>query len=113
MSCRFRTSVARWRSASLMSESARCAIRFSSRSRSSRPCATFSSLLPLEPLPDLLARAGRADHRDPVARRAAGGLARDDLDDVAGLELVVEGDDAAVHLRADGPVADVGVDSVR
>jgi hypothetical protein len=39
-------------------------------------------------------------------------LRRDDLDDVAVLQPVVERDEAVVDLRADRPVADVGVDPV-
>src|SRR2546430_14501699 len=52
-------------------------------------------------------------HAEPVAGRSARGFARDDLDDVAGREPVVERHDAAVHLRADRAVPDVGVDPVR
>src|SRR5207247_9483208 len=62
---------------------------------------------------DLLARARSSDHTEPVAGRSARGFARDDLDDVAGREPVVERHDAAVHLRADRAVPDVGVDPVR
>ena len=40
-------------------------------------------------------------------------LRRDDLDDVAVLEPVVERHEPVVHLRADRAVADVGVDPVR
>ena len=68
--------------------------------------------LGLEPLLDLVARARGLDQRQPVARRAALALGGEHLDDVAGLELVVERDDLAVDLRADAAVADVGVDLV-
>ena len=71
------------------------------------------ALRAFEPLPDLLPRARRLDHREPVARWTARRLARDDLDDVARLEAVVERHDAAVDLRADRPVPHVGVDAVR
>ena len=47
----------------------------------------------------------------PVARGAAGGAARDDLDHVAVLQLVGQRHQAAVDLRADAVVADVGVDA--
>ena len=68
--------------------------------------------LGLEPGLDLVARAGRLDQREPVARRAALALGGEDLDDVAGLQLVVQRDDLAVDARADAAVADVGVDLV-
>ena len=61
---------------------------------------------------DLVARAGRLDHREPVARRAALALGGEDLDDVARLQLVVQRHDLAVDLGADAAVADVGVDLV-
>src|SRR3712207_7906816 len=53
----------------------------------------------LEPRLDLVARAGRLDHRQPVARRAALALGGEHLDDVAGLQLVVQRHDLAVDLR--------------
>ena len=68
--------------------------------------------LGLEPGADLVARARRLDQRQPVARRAALALGGEDLDDVAGLQLVVQRDDLAVDLGADAAVADVGVDLV-
>ena len=48
------------------------------------------TLLALEPLADLLASVARPDEVQPVARRAVLGLGRDDLDDVAVLQPVVE-----------------------
>src|SRR4029450_11651317 len=48
----------------------------------------------------------------PVARRAALALARQDLDDVARLELVVERDDLAVDLCANAAGAELGVNLV-
>ena len=81
---------------------------------SSRPvCSESSRALGLEPGLDLVAGAGGLDQREPVARRAALALGGEDLDDVAGLQLVVQRDDLAVHARADAAVADVGVDLVR
>ena len=68
--------------------------------------------LGLEPGADLVARAGRLDDRQPVARRAALALGGEHLDDVAGLQLVVQRHDLAVDLRADAAVADVRVDLV-
>ena len=65
--------------------------------------------LRLEPLPDLVARARRLDHRQPVARGAALALGGEDLDDVAAAQLVVQRHDLAVHARADAAVADLGV----
>ena len=70
------------------------------------------AVLALEPLADLLASMAGADDVHPVARWAVLGLRGDDLDDVAVLEPVVERDQAVVDLRADRPVADIGVDAV-
>src|SRR5262249_7092838 len=57
-----------------------------------------------EPLADLVARTRRRSERQPVARGAASSLRREDLDKVAVLQPIVQRDDAAVDLRADGPV---------
>src|SRR3954470_6575839 len=65
-----------------------------------------------EPLADLVTRARGRCEREPVARRPAAGLRRQDLDEVAVLQAVVQRNDAAVDLRADGAVADVGVHRV-
>ena len=70
------------------------------------------AVLALEPLADLLAGVAGPDDVQPVARRAVLALGRDDLDDVAVLQPVVERDEAVVDLRADRAVADVGVDPV-
>ena len=61
----------------------------------------------------LLRARDDAGDREPVARRPAARLRGEDLDEVAVLQVVVERDDPAVHLGADGPVADVRVDGVR
>ena len=53
------------------------------------------------------------DDVHPVARRAVLALGRDDLDDVAVLEPVVERHEAVVDLGPDAAVPDVGVDPVR
>src|SRR5579864_704023 len=66
-------------------------------------------LLAREELPDLVARPGRRGEREPVTRRSAPALRREHLDPIAALQLVMKRNDAAVHLRADGAVADVGV----
>src|SRR4051794_24103943 len=66
----------------------------------------------LEPLLDLVARARGLHHGEPVARRAALALGRQDLDDVARLQRVVQRDDLAVDLRAHAAVAELGVDLV-
>ncbi len=65
--------------------------------------------LGLEPLLDLVARTSGLDHRQPVARRAALTLAGEDLDDVTGLQLVVQRHDLAVHARAHAAVPDLRV----
>ena len=70
------------------------------------------AVLALEPLADLFAGVTGADDVQPVARRAVLALRRDDLDDVAVLESIVERDEPVVHLRADRAVADVGVDAI-
>ena len=81
---------------------------------SSRPvCSESSRDSALNQAADLVAGAGRLDEREPVARRAALALGGEDLDDVAGGELVVQRDDLAVDLGADAAVPDVGVDLVR
>ncbi len=69
--------------------------------------------LGLEPGADLVARARGLHQRQPVARRAALALGGEDLDDVAGGQLVVQRHDLAVDLGAHAAVADVGVDLVR
>ena len=71
------------------------------------------AVLALEPLADLFAGVGGPDDVQPVARRTVLALGRDDLDDVAVLESIVERDEAVVDLRADRAVADVGVDAIR
>ena len=70
------------------------------------------ALLALEPGPDLLAGVAGPDDVQPVARRSVLALGRDDLDDVAVLEPVVERDEPVVDLGADAAMADVGVDPV-
>ena len=71
------------------------------------------AVLLLEPLADLLPGVGGADQVHPVARRTVLALGGHDLDDVAVLEPVVQGDQPVVDLGADRAVADVGVDPVR
>ena len=69
--------------------------------------------LPAEPLADLVARPRRRDEPEPVLRRAlALRLRGEDVDRVAGAQLVVEGHELAVHLGADRAVPDLGVDRV-
>src|SRR3954471_23012072 len=79
--------------------------------RAARVLGVLARLL-LEPLLDLVARAGRLDDGQPVARRAALALGGQDLDDVARLQLVVQRHDLAVDARADAAVAELGVDLV-
>ena len=66
-----------------------------------------------EPLADLVPCARRAGERHPVARRAAAALRRQDLDEVAAVQRVVERNDPPVDLRADRAVPDVRVHRVR
>src|SRR6266511_2161414 len=63
-------------------------------------------------LADPRLRAARLHEGEPVLRgvRVRRG---EDLDGVAVLQLVAERDEPAVHLRADGVLADLGVDRVR
>src|SRR6185503_7568785 len=70
------------------------------------------AVLALEPLADLFPGVGGPDDVHPVARRAVLALRRDDLDDVAVLQAVVERDEPVVDLRPDRPVTDIGVDPV-
>ncbi len=70
------------------------------------------ALLAREPVADLVARPRRRDDAHPVARRPALGLRRQDLDDLAGLQRVVQRHDAPVDLRADAAMPDVGVHRV-
>ena len=68
---------------------------------SSRPvCSESSRDSALNQALDLVARAGGLDDGEPVARRPALALGGEHLDDVAGLQLVVQRDDLAVDLRA-------------
>ena len=67
-----------------------------------------------EPLTDLRASSGRLHELQPVLRRPlALRLRRQDVDAVAGPQLVVQRDELAADLGADGPMADLGVDRVR
>ena len=65
----------------------------------------------VQPVLDLVARAAGFGEGKPVAAGGVAGL-RVDLDDVAVAQLGAERDDAAVDLRADGRVADLGVDRI-
>ncbi len=70
------------------------------------------ALLTAEERADLGARLAGADEVQPVAGRAAGGLAGEDLDEVPRAEAVRERHDAPVDTRPDRAVADIGVDGV-
>src|SRR5206468_8151536 len=62
------------------------------------------------PLPDLGAGSRRGDERKPVPTRTATlGLRGEDLDDLAVLQLPLEGDQLAVEPRANATVTDLGV----
>ena len=66
-----------------------------------------------EPLLDLRLGPRRCDERQPVpAGPGALGLGREDLDDVAGLELALQRDEPPVHPRPDAAVPDLGVHGV-
>ena len=71
------------------------------------------ALMLVDPMLDLVAGAGglAVFSVSPVAGGGVSGLGSI-LDDVAVAELGAEGDDASVDLRADGGVADLGVDGV-
>src|SRR6185436_2005361 len=67
--------------------------------------------LATEPLPDLVAGARRLDPSEPVLRRSlALRLRGQDVDRIARSQFVVERNELAVHLGADGPVPDLGMD---
>src|SRR5207247_7804785 len=66
----------------------------------------------LEPLPDLGPGVVRGHERQPVAAGPGAGVAGDDLDDIAGVQVVRQGDEPAVDLRPDAAVTDVGVNAV-
>ena len=65
-----------------------------------------------EPLRDLLARAGRGDHRQPVARWAAFAAPGQNLDAIAGAQLVPERHELAVDLCANTAVAELSMNFV-
>ena len=69
------------------------------------------ALVNVEPVLDLVARARRLDQAEPVAAGLVAGL-REDLDDVAGMQLVAQRHHASVDLGADAGVADFGVNRV-
>ena len=68
--------------------------------------------LALEPLADPFLGGGALDEVQPVAAWSVRALGGQNLDDLAVLQLVVERDHAAVDLRPDAVVADLGVDAV-
>src|ERR1019366_1011366 len=69
------------------------------------------ALVDVEPVLDFVAGAGGLDDGEPVAAGLVSGLG-DDFDDVAGMELVAQGDHASVDLGAGATVTDFGVDGV-
>src|SRR4051794_38976856 len=99
-----------WRAGDLLRRQARLG-EVLLQQRAARVLGVLPALL-LEPLLDLVARARGLHYREPVPRRAALALGREHLDDVARLQLVVQRDDLRVDLRADAPVAELGVDLV-
>ena len=68
--------------------------------------------LALEPLADALLGRGALDEIQPVPAGPVRTLRGEDLDDLAVLQRVFEGHHAAVDLRADASVTDLGVDAV-
>lgn len=71
----------------------------------------FFAVFLLEPAADLRAAFGAADDVQPVQAGLAH-FGRNDFDDVAVLQFIIQGDDLAVDLGADAAVADVGMDAV-
>ena len=72
----------------------------------------FLSAFLFEPVADLVLGFARLDDVEPVAAGAAVLGAGDDLNNFAGLDLVVDGHDAVIDLRTDHSVADSRVDRV-
>jgi hypothetical protein len=73
----------------------------------------FVAAFALEPIRDLVARRAALDDVQPVARRTAHLVRREDFDDVAVFQLIRQGHHAAVDFRAVHGVADVAVNVVR
>ena len=61
---------------------------------------------------DLVASARCLDEREPIFTRKVSGL-RQDLDDIAVLKRTLQRNDAAIDLRADARMPDIGVNRVR
>src|SRR5271163_421184 len=69
------------------------------------------TLVQMNPLADLAARARSLDEREPVARRPVS-LLRDDINDVAIGDHVAQRNHLSVHLRAGALMPDLGVNGV-
>ncbi len=65
----------------------------------------------VQPVLDLVAAARRLDDRQPVPAGLVSRLG-EDLDDIAGMQLVAQRDHASIHLRAHAAVPDFGVNGV-
>src|SRR5687768_1745105 len=83
------------------------------RQRIATLCERVLTTLTCEPLTDLVARSWGLHHLEPVARRRRRTLRGDDLDGVAGDELVVQGDETPVDARTHRSVPYLGVDRIR
>ena len=68
------------------------------------------SVLLFQPLADLVSRRTALGDLQPVDARAGSVRGCDDLNDIAVLQLVVDGDHLAVDFRADTFAADIGMD---
>ena len=67
----------------------------------------------LKPGTDLIAGLTGAHQGEPVPVRAAARLfGGEDLNDLTGFDLVIQGDNALIHLGADHPVAHLAVDGI-
>src|SRR5580692_7840296 len=69
------------------------------------------ALVNVEPVLDLISRAGRFDQSQPVSAGLVAGL-RKNLDDVAGVQLVSQRHHAPIDFGSDAGVADFGVHAV-
>src|SRR5208337_4504695 len=69
------------------------------------------ALVDIEPVLDLVAGARGLDDGEPVAAGLVSGLG-DDFDDVAGMQLVAQGNHSSVDLGAGATVANLGVNRV-
>src|SRR6266480_5697157 len=65
----------------------------------------------IQPMLNLVARAGRLDHRQPIAARLMSWL-REDLDDIATVQLESQRNHAPVYFGSNACVPDLSVDRI-